>query len=68
MVQFTRIGPKIWIIDDACAIALEMCVVDRVKSEQCGHKPPVGLRHFVADEVPRPGQPYFQPIERREQF
>ena len=34
LIQFFRVSPKVWIIDNPFAIAFEMKVIDRIKTDQ----------------------------------
>ncbi len=44
-----------------------MAVIDRIKADQSGEQPPIGLRQPVADEITLAGQPAVEFVERLEQ-
>ena len=63
LIQFTCVGPDVWVVYDSLAIAFEMQVVNHVKADKCGEKPPIGLGQTIAQKVALICQDTLDPIQ-----
>ena len=60
-------APERRIVNDAAQVAFEVPVVHGVEARRRGEQPDVGFGEAFAEQVARPRQPCFQPVERLEQ-
>ena len=51
LVQIHQVSLKIWVIDNASDVALEVAVIDDVKPDQGAEKSPVGFDDAAAEEI-----------------
>jgi hypothetical protein len=52
LIEITRIGPEVRIIDDPFAVTFEMQMINWVKPDQCGEQAPIRFGQGVAHQVP----------------
>lgn len=51
LVERAQVGPEVGVIHDPGAVAFEMSVIDQIKPDERGEKPPVGLGQALAHQV-----------------
>src|SRR5690554_1515888 len=68
LVEIPQVAVEVFIILDTTQVALEVPVIHRIKANQGGEKPPVGLGDLVAGQIALPAQPLFELVQHPEQI
>jgi len=51
LIKVLHVAEEIRIIGDASNVALEMAMIDGIKTDQCHEQPPIGLDERRAEEI-----------------